>query len=104
VWVGFGLSNRVGVGCSKYHCTSLLHLPANLYGSCFLESYPGLADHCLCLALSFQHSREPKKRPTCAQILNSPEAEPWLNTIPESVRQPLPPLVGPADTREWRGW
>ena len=41
-------------------------------------------------------NRDPRKRPTCAAILNSPEAEPWLNAIPEAVRQPLPPLNGPA--------
>lgn len=37
-------------------------------------------------------SKDPRKRPTCAAILNSREAARWLHTIPEPVRMPLPPL------------
>jgi hypothetical protein len=41
-------------------------------------------------------SKDPRKRPTCAAILNSREAAPWLHTLPEPVRLPLPALdAGP---------
>lgn len=37
-------------------------------------------------------NKDPRKRPTCAAVLNSSEAAPWLYTIPEPVRCPLPAL------------
>jgi hypothetical protein len=37
-------------------------------------------------------SKDPRRRPTCAAILNSREAAPWLHTVPEAVRLPLPTL------------
>lgn len=44
-------------------------------------------------------SKDPRKRPTCAAILNSREAAPWLHTVPEVVRLPLPPLdAGPSES------
>eukprot|EP00877_Chromochloris_zofingiensis_P014370 jgi/Chrzof1/9187/Cz03g39050.t1 len=46
----------------------------------------------LCHALL---SRDPRKRPTCAAMLNSPEAAAWMHAIPAAVRQPLPPLHAP---------
>lgn len=49
-------------------------------------------------------SKDPRRRPTCAAILNSREAAPWLHTIPEAVRLPLPPLdAGPGEEEGWRG-
>jgi hypothetical protein len=43
-------------------------------------------------------SKDPRRRPTCAAILNSREAAPWLHTVPEAVRLPLPPLdAGPSE-------
>jgi hypothetical protein len=43
-------------------------------------------------------SKDPRKRPTCAAILNSREAAPWLHTVPDAVRLPLPPLdAGPSE-------
>lgn len=43
-------------------------------------------------------SKDPRRRPTCAAILNSREAAPWLHTIPEAVRLALPPLdAGPSE-------
>lgn len=47
-------------------------------------------------------SKDPDRRPTCAAILNSTEAAPWLHTIPDAVRLPLPPLDhGEARARAW---
>jgi serine/threonine protein kinase len=37
-------------------------------------------------------NKDPRRRPTCAAILNSSEAAPWLHAIPDAVRCPLPPL------------
>jgi serine/threonine protein kinase len=37
-------------------------------------------------------NKDPRRRPTCAAILNSSEAAPWLHAIPDGVRCPLPPL------------
>lgn len=45
-------------------------------------------------------SKEPRKRPTCAAIVNSREAAPWLHTVPEAVRMPLPLLdAGPGEAQ-----
>ena len=36
-------------------------------------------------------SKDPRRRPTAAAILNSAEAAAWLHTLPADVRLPLPP-------------
>jgi len=48
-------------------------------------------------------NKDPRKRPTCAAILNSSEAAPWLHMIPEPVRLPLPALDAvPSECQEER--
>ncbi|GBF91611.1 hypothetical protein Rsub_04351 [Raphidocelis subcapitata] len=106
VWRGlpYGYSSDLwSLGCVLYELMSyrvpfdgrsINELKVKIIGGRFPPLAPGTYSAPLVGLAHALLSRDPRQRPTCAAILNSPEAAAWMHTVPAPVRLPPPPVNG----------
>ncbi|KAI8469575.1 MAG: kinase-like domain-containing protein [Monoraphidium minutum] len=105
VWRGlpYGYSSDLwSLGCVLYEmmsyrlpfdARSIKELQAKVVAGRFSPLAPGAYSAPLVGLCHALLSRDPRQRPTCAAVLNSPEAAGWMASVPAAVRLPPPPVA-----------